>query len=52
LRSAFDAAKIRAEIEVFPDARHGYFVSGSKAFNRVDADRAWSELVALYKATL
>lgn len=52
LRSAFDAAKVRAEIEVFPDARHGFCVSDSKAFNKVDADRAWSKLVALYKATL
>src|SRR5262249_54793166 len=52
LRAAFDAAKVRAEIEVFPDARHGFCVSDSKAFNKVDADRAWSKLVALYKSTL
>ena len=52
LRTAFDAAKLRAEIEVFPDARHGFCVSDSKAFNKADADRAWSKLVALYKASL
>ena len=52
LRTAFDAAKVRAEIEVFPDARHGFCVSDSKAFNQADADRAWSKLVALYKASL
>jgi carboxymethylenebutenolidase len=52
LRTAFDAAKVRAEIEVFPDARHGFCVSDSKAFNQADAERAWSKLVALYKASL
>ena len=52
LRAAFDAAKLRAEIEVFPDARHGFCVSDSKAFNKVDADRAWTKLIALYKASL
>ena len=52
LRAAFDVAKRRAEIEVFPDARHGFCVSDSKAFNKVDADRAWSKLIALYKASL
>jgi carboxymethylenebutenolidase len=52
LRTAFDAAKVHAEIEVFPDARHGFCVSDSKAFNQADAERAWSKLVALYKASL
>jgi len=52
LRAAFDAAKVRAEIEVFQNARHGFCVSDSKAFNKVDADRAWSKLVSLYKASL
>ena len=52
LRTAFDAAKVRAEIEVFPGGRHGFCVSDSKAFNQADADRAWSKLVALYKASL
>jgi carboxymethylenebutenolidase len=52
LRTAFDAAKVRADIEVFPDARHGFCVSNSKAFNKVDAERAWSKLIALYKTSL
>lgn len=52
LRTAFDAAKVRAEIEVFPNARHGFCVSDSKAFNKADAERAWSKLVALYKTSL
>jgi len=52
LRAAFDAAKVRAEIEVFPDARHGFCVSDSKAFKKVDADHAWAKLIALYKSSL
>ena len=52
LKLAFDAAQVRAEIEVFPDARHGFCVSDSKTFNRVDAERAWSKLMALYHASL
>ena len=53
LRVAFDAAKVRAEVEVFPNALHGFCVPDSKnAFNKVDAERAWSKLVALYKASL
>jgi len=52
LRAAFDAAKVRAETEVFPEARHGFCVSDSKAFHQIDAERAWSKLIALYKASL
>jgi carboxymethylenebutenolidase len=52
LRATFDAAKVRAEIELFPNARHGFCVSDSKAFNQSDAARAWSKLVALYQASL
>ena len=52
LRAAFDTAKVRAKIEVFPDARHGFCVSDSKAFNKEDAERAWNELIALYKTSL
>jgi carboxymethylenebutenolidase len=52
LRVAFEASKVRAEIEVFPDARHGFCVSDSKAFNKADSERAWSKLIALYKTAL
>ena len=53
LEAAFDAAKVRAEVEVFPNARHGWCVPDSKAAeNQLDADRAWAKLVALYKAAL
>jgi carboxymethylenebutenolidase len=53
LRQAFTAAKVRAEIEVYPNARHGWCVPDSRAAeNKQDAERAWAKLVALYKAAL
>jgi len=54
LREAFDAAHVRAEIEVYPNALHGWCVPDSKNEykNKADADRAWAKLVALYKAAL
>jgi len=53
LKAAFAAAKVRAEIEVYPQALHGWCVPDSKAGeNNVDAERAWGKLVALYKTAL
>jgi carboxymethylenebutenolidase len=53
LRAAFAAAKVRAEIEVYPNALHGWCVPDSKAAdNKQDAERAWSKLVALYRMAL
>ena len=53
LREAFTAAKVRAEIEVYPNALHGWCVPDSKAAeNKQDAERAWGKLVALYKQAL
>ena len=51
---AFTAAKVRAEIEVFANARHGWCVPDHKpaADNKADAERAWRRLVALYKEAL
>lgn len=50
LKEAFAAAHVRAEIEVYPKALHGWCLPYSKAAeNKVDAERAWSKLVALYK---
>jgi len=44
--------KDRAEIEVYPNARHGWCVPDSNAVSKPDADRAWAKLVALYRAAL
>jgi carboxymethylenebutenolidase len=53
LREAFAAAKVRAEIEVYPNALHGWCVPDSKAAeNKQDAERAWGKLVALYRQAL
>jgi carboxymethylenebutenolidase len=53
LQEAFAAAKVQAEIEVYPNALHGWCVPDSKAAdNKQDAERAWSKLVALYREAL
>jgi carboxymethylenebutenolidase len=54
LKEALAAAKVRAEIEVYPRAQHGWCVPDTKAAadDKPDAGRAWSKLVALYKAAL
>ena len=59
LKAAFDAAKVPAEVEVYPQAQHGWCVAdmpnqpnGQPIFSKVDADRAWGKLLALYKAGL
>jgi carboxymethylenebutenolidase len=55
LKVAFPAAKI----EVYADAMHGWCISdmppqanGMPTYNKADAERAWGELLALYKAAL
>lgn len=53
LIAALKSANVRAELELFPDALHGFTVPDSKnVYNKPEADRAWSKLVALYKAAL
>jgi carboxymethylenebutenolidase len=58
LKEAFAAAKVPAEIEVYPGALHGWCVpdmpvqNGNPIYNKPDAERAWSKLVALYKTAL
>src|SRR2546429_3116109 len=57
LKEAFAAAKVVAEIEVYP-AQHGWCVpdmpvrDGAPIYNKVEAERAWGKLVALYRAAL
>jgi carboxymethylenebutenolidase len=57
LREAFAAARVPAEIEVYP-ARHGWCVpdmpaeNGAPIYSEPNAERAWSKLVALYKSAL
>jgi len=54
LLQAFIAAKVPAEIEVYPNARHGWCVPDHNGATRsaADAERAWRKLVALYREAL
>ena len=51
LKAAFAAAKRPAVVEVYP-ADHGWCVPGSQPYNQVSAERAWAELLRLYRANL
>jgi carboxymethylenebutenolidase len=51
LKSAFAAAKRPAIVEVYP-ANHGWCVPGSQAYDAASAERAWAELLRLYRANL
>jgi carboxymethylenebutenolidase len=57
LREAFAAAKVPAEVEVY-GSLHGWCVpdmpkqNGAPIYNKPDAERAWSKLLALYKTGL
>lgn len=51
LKAAFTAAKRTATVEVYP-ADHGWCVPGSQAYKQPEAEKAWAELLKLYKAKL
>jgi carboxymethylenebutenolidase len=57
LKEAFSAAKVPAEIEVYP-AKHGWCIAdmpndnSGPIYSKPDAERAWGKLVALYKVAL
>jgi carboxymethylenebutenolidase len=51
LKAAFAAAKRPAIVEVYP-ADHGWCVPGSQAYNEPAAERAWAELLKLYRSNL
>ena len=58
LKEVFAAAKVPAEVEVYPGAQHGWCVpdmparDGKPIYSKPDAERAWSKLIVLYKAAL
>ena len=51
LKAAFAAAKRPAVVEVYP-ADHGWCVPGSQSYDQPSAERAWAELLRLYRANL
>jgi carboxymethylenebutenolidase len=59
LRGAFDSAGLSAKIEVYSGCLHGWCVKdmppspdGKPIYNEAQAERAWNELVALFKQSL
>lgn len=52
LKDAFAAVNGKAKIEVYGDALHGWCVPGSAVYNQPAAEKAWAELLALYKSAL
>jgi carboxymethylenebutenolidase len=59
LKEAFDAANVAAEVEVYPQAQRRWCVpdmprqqNGQPIYRKDDAERAWTKLLALYKAGL
>jgi carboxymethylenebutenolidase len=57
LKEAFEAAKVTAQVEVYQGV-HGWCVpdmparEGAPIYNKPDAEKAWTKLVALYKESL
>jgi len=51
LKEAFDKTGNPAIVEVYK-ANHGWCVPGSAAYNEAEAERAWAELLKLYKGAL
>lgn len=51
LKAAMDAAGRKAKIEVY-NADHGWCVKGSQVYDEAEAERAWAELLAMYKRAL
>jgi carboxymethylenebutenolidase len=58
LKEALDAAKVPNEIEVYSEGQHGWCVpdmpkgANGPIYNKAEAERAWTKLLALYKAAL
>ena len=52
LRDAFAAAHLPAEIEVYAGAQHGWCPPDSQVYAPAQAEKAWSRLLVLFKASL
>lgn len=48
LRAAFVAAKVPAEIEVYAGTKHGWCPPDSQVYNKDQAEKAWSRLLATF----
>ncbi|HTX24522.1 MAG TPA: dienelactone hydrolase family protein [Steroidobacteraceae bacterium] len=52
LREAFAQAHLRAEIDVYAGAMHGWCAIDSRVYNHDQAELAWSRMLALFETTL
>ncbi|MDP3748532.1 MAG: dienelactone hydrolase family protein [Phenylobacterium sp.] len=52
IKAALDAAKRPNKVEVYEGAAHGWTVKGGQVYNEPAAEKAWAELLALYKRAL
>ena len=52
LRKAFDDAKVKADIAVYPGAQHGWCAIDSQVYNHEQAEIAWARLLELFKTAL
>ena len=52
LRTAFGAADIDAEVEVYEGALHGWCTPDSRAYNEPQAERAWDRLLKRFATAL
>ena len=52
LRKAFDDAKLKAEIEVYKGANHGWMPPDSQNYNAEAAERGWARKLELFKKAL
>jgi carboxymethylenebutenolidase len=52
MKDTFDKAGVKAEIEVYAGAQHGWCPPDSGVYNMPQAEKAWSRLLALYGKAL
>ncbi|MGD9843627.1 MAG: dienelactone hydrolase family protein [Steroidobacteraceae bacterium] len=52
LHAVFAESKVPAEIEVYAGTKHGWCPPDSAAYNEIQAEKAWSRMLALFKAGL
>lgn len=52
LRKAFEKANVKAEVEVYAGAMHGWCALDSRAYNEEQANRAWARMLDLFAKRL
>ena len=52
LRKAFDAANLKAEVEVYKGALHGWCPPDSPVYDEAHAEHAWARVLAIFGEAL